>query len=91
MSKFEDAVVDATKWLSIPGVETIIANDDDFSILVLTSCSANILTGLIPDTFKGFQVNLYCVAGLHVNKSSNPSEPPLLPKNSKPVRKVSNE
>jgi len=88
MSKFEDAVIEATQWLAIPGVETIVANDEDFSIMILTSCSPTILGDHIPDNFQGFQVNFYYVEGLHVNKNLQHSS---RSEHHKPVPKASNE
>ena len=70
MSHYEDALIEASKWLSIPGVETIIPDETAQSIMVLTSCSSMMLCDLIPEYLMGFMVNLYYVHGLNVNKES---------------------
>ena len=67
MSQFEDALIEAVQWLSIPGVENIIPNEADQSIMVLTSCSSLLLSELIPEQFMGFNVIFYYVHGLNVN------------------------
>jgi len=67
MSGFENALIEASEWLNIPGVETIIPNPADRSFTVLVSCSTLLLSGLIPEKFMGYMVNFYYVHGLRVN------------------------
>ena len=54
MSSFEDALIETSRWLSIPGVETIIPDEIDKSFLVLTSCPSIDLAELIPEKFMEF-------------------------------------
>ena len=68
MSKFENVLVEAAQWLTIPGVETIIPNPDDNSIMVVASCSTLLPTNLIPEIYKGYAVNLYYVHGLSLDQ-----------------------
>jgi len=68
MSNFEDALIESTQWLSIRGVETIIPDQQEKTIMVLVSISTLSISQLIPDIFRGFAVNFYYVQGLKVNK-----------------------
>ena len=67
MTKFDDAFIESSEWLGIPGVETVIPNEADHSILVIVSNSSLLVSGLIPDSLMGVNVNLLYVQGLHVN------------------------
>jgi len=67
MSKYENILAEATQWLTIPGVETIIPNPDDNSIMVVVSCSTLLLTNFIPEFYKGYVVNLHYVHGLNLS------------------------
>jgi len=53
MSSFEDALIETSRWLSIPGVETIIPDKIDKSFLVLTSCPSIDIAELIPENIWG--------------------------------------
>ena len=64
MSRFENVLAETAQWLTIPGVETIIPNPSDNSIMVVISCSTLALSDSIPEHFKGYVVDLYCVPGL---------------------------
>jgi len=67
MSNFEEALIESTQWLTIPGVETIIPNQAEQTILVLVSSSDLLIKEFIPEIFRGFAVSFYCVHGLNVN------------------------
>ena len=67
MTKFDDAFIAAGELLSIPGVETIIPDEVEHSIIVLISSSSLLLSDLIPDSLLGFSVSMLYVQGLSVN------------------------
>ena len=66
MSEFEEVFIEANKWLTISGVETVIPNQEEKSLMVLTSSTSILLTNLIPERFKGYNVILCYVHGLSV-------------------------
>ncbi|MBN4080430.1 hypothetical protein JYT31_02085 [Beggiatoa alba] len=67
MTDFENALQKTSDWLNIPGVETIIPDHVEQSIMVLISCSPEKISEQIPTIFMGFFVNIYYVQGLSVN------------------------
>ena len=67
MSKYENILTEVSQWLTIPGVETIIPNPEENSIMVVVSCSTLLLAEHIPEFYKGCVVNLYYVHGLNLN------------------------
>ncbi len=69
MSNFESALLESAQWLNIPGVETIIPDPADESILVVISSSVLLINRFVPEVFKGFSVSFYYVHGLSVNKT----------------------
>jgi len=75
MTSFKRALDESSTWLTIPGVEAIIPNTTDQSIMVLTSCSSLFLTELIPEYFQGYMVNLYYIHGLNINDHSEQTHP----------------